>query len=104
MGPSSARKETRGIGSYPWFSTNSLLYHTHVCHSEPSGEYPGQSDPCPPTLGLFGFSRFSGLFGSMNERNEINQTNRLRSSPRAPLKRGALSGGKGYLRRMLTLD
>jgi len=32
---------TREIGSYPWFSTTSLLYHTQVCHSEPSGENPG---------------------------------------------------------------
>jgi hypothetical protein len=38
-------------GSYPWFSMHTTLYHTHICHSELSGEYPGQSDPHPPTLG-----------------------------------------------------
>ena len=65
---------------------NTLSYHTHVYYSEPSSEYPGQSNLCQPTFGLFGFSRFSGLIGSMNEINETNQTdqtNRLRPSPRA---------------------
>ena len=54
---------------------NTLSYHTHVYYSEPSSEYPGQSNLCQPTFGLFGFSRFSGLIGSMNEINEIDQTN-----------------------------
>ena len=50
VGVSSARNETRGIGSYPWFSMHTTLYHTHVYHSQLSGEYPGQSDPRPPSL------------------------------------------------------
>jgi hypothetical protein len=49
LGPSSARKETRRIGSYPWFSKYPVLYHTQICHSESCHEFLGQSDSCLPT-------------------------------------------------------
>jgi hypothetical protein len=74
---SSARNETRRIGSYPWFSTTSSLYHTQVCHSELSGEYPGQLDPRPPAFGLLGFTGCLGLSGSFGPMNGSNETNQI---------------------------
>ena len=77
MRASSARNETLRIGSYPWFSTTSSLYHTHVWYSEPSGEYPGQLDPRPPTFGLLGFTGYLGLSGSFGPMNGSNETNQI---------------------------
>jgi hypothetical protein len=62
------------FGTNPSFSSHLILYHTHVCHSELSGEYPGQSDPSSLTISFYGCFGLSGSLGPINGLNETNQT------------------------------
>ncbi len=40
MRASSGRKETHGMGSYPWFNVHVTLYHTHVAIANRSTNAP----------------------------------------------------------------
>jgi len=60
----------------PVVSIEQSIYHTQDYHCEWRVGYPGQLDPYPPTVGLFGFSRFIWFIRSFAPINEITkQTN-----------------------------